>query len=181
MDKNTLIGFILMGAIFFGFSFYQSKQAKKQAAYQAQLDSIALANMPVDTVSMADVTLSEAAADSMQEVVGKQASIYKDSLLEAAHSAEASFVTLENDELELVLTTRGGQPYSARLKNYFNYDSTALYIFRPGSGNFSVSLYTSEYVNTDDFSFEVASATGNEVVMRLPFASGGYIERKYSL
>ena len=43
MDKNSIIGFVLIAAVLFGFTFYQSKQAKKQAELQAQLDSIALA------------------------------------------------------------------------------------------------------------------------------------------
>ena len=40
MDKNTIIGIVLMGLLLFGFTFYQNKQYQKQAAYQAQLDSI---------------------------------------------------------------------------------------------------------------------------------------------
>ncbi len=42
MDKNAVIGFILMGLVLFGFTFYQNRQYKKQVAYQAQLDSINL-------------------------------------------------------------------------------------------------------------------------------------------
>ena len=45
MNKNTIIGFVLIGVILFGFSWYQSRQFKKQAEYQAQLDSIARVEM----------------------------------------------------------------------------------------------------------------------------------------
>ena len=41
MDKNSIVGFILIGVIFFGFTWYQSNQYKKQREYQAQLDSVA--------------------------------------------------------------------------------------------------------------------------------------------
>ena len=41
MDKNTITGFVLIGLILFGFTWYQSRQYDKQIAYQAQLDSIA--------------------------------------------------------------------------------------------------------------------------------------------
>lgn len=41
MDKNSIIGIILMGLVLFGFTFYENKQYQKRAAYQAQLDSIA--------------------------------------------------------------------------------------------------------------------------------------------
>ena len=43
MDKNTITGFVLIAAILFGFTFYQSRQARKAAEWQAQQDSIALA------------------------------------------------------------------------------------------------------------------------------------------
>ena len=41
MNKNTIIGFVLIGAVLFGFTWFQSKQYEKQVAYQAQLDSLA--------------------------------------------------------------------------------------------------------------------------------------------
>ena len=51
MDKNSIIGFILIGVIFFGFTWYQSDQYKKQRAQQAQLDSLAMAQEPIHTAS----------------------------------------------------------------------------------------------------------------------------------
>ena len=41
MDKNSIIGLVLMGLLLFGFTFFQNKQYQKRQAYQAQLDSIA--------------------------------------------------------------------------------------------------------------------------------------------
>ena len=43
MDKNSIIGFVLIFLIMIGFFGYQSRQSAKQQAYQAQLDSIAAA------------------------------------------------------------------------------------------------------------------------------------------
>ena len=43
MNKNTIIGFVLIGVILFGFTWFQSKQYEKQVAYQEQQDSIARA------------------------------------------------------------------------------------------------------------------------------------------
>ena len=41
MDRNSVIGFILIGLIMIGFFGYQSREYKKQIEYQAQIDSIA--------------------------------------------------------------------------------------------------------------------------------------------
>ena len=43
MDKNSIIGFVLIALIMMGFMGYQARQQRKQQAYQAQLDSIAAA------------------------------------------------------------------------------------------------------------------------------------------
>jgi YidC/Oxa1 family membrane protein insertase len=180
MDKNSVIGFILIALIFIGFTAFQSNRARKYAELQAQQDSIALAQMPQQIMDAVD-SLNALEASPATDALSASQAIYKDSLLEAASRAEGSIVTLENDVLELKLTTRGAQPYSVRLKDYRNYDSTDLYIFRPGKSEYSVSVYTGEYIQTKDFNFEVAELTDSSVVMRLPFTGGGYIEQRYTL
>lgn len=177
MDKNSVIGFILIALIFIGFTFFQSDRARKAAELQAQQDSIALAQMPPQR--MASEAVLESAAPEGES--GASVAIYKDSLLENASKAQESIVTLENDVLEMKLSTRGAKPYSVRLKKFRNYDSTDLYIFRPGAAEYSISLYTGEYIQTKDFNFTLAGQTDSSVVMRLPFEGGGYIEQKYTL
>ena len=117
MDKNTITGIVLIGLLLFGFTFYQNKQYQKQAAYQAQLDSIALVKQ-IQADSIAAVEAAQKLSSDTASVVQVAApvSIYKDSLLEAAHSGEAQIVTLSNDKFEVAFTTKGAQPYSARLK-----------------------------------------------------------------
>ena len=177
MDKNSVIGFILIALIFIGFTFFQSDRARKAAELQAQQDSIALAQMPPQR--MASEAVLESAAPEGES--GAPVAIYKDSLLENASKAQESIVTLENDVLEMKLSTRGAKPYSVRLKKFRNYDSTDLYMFRPGDAEYSISLYTGEYIQTKDFNFTLAGQTDSSVVMRLPFEGGGYIEQKYTL
>ena len=177
MDKNSVIGFILIALIFIGFTFFQSGRARKAAELQAQQDSIALAQMPPQR--MASEAVLESAAPEGES--GASVAIYKDSLLENASKAQESIVTLENDVLEMKLSTRGAKPYSVRLKKFRNYDSTDLYMFRPGDAEYSISLYTGEYIQTKDFNFTLAGQTDSSVVMRLPFEGGGYIEQKYTL
>ena len=177
MDKNSVIGFILIALIFIGFTFFQSDRARKAAELQAQQDSIALAQMPPQR--MASEAVLESAAPEGES--GASVAIYKDSLLENASKAQESIVTLENDVLEMKFSTRGAKPYSVRLKKFRNYDSTDLYMFRPGDAEYSISLYTGEYIQTKDFNFTLAGQTDSSVVMRLPFEGGGYIEQKFTL
>ena len=184
MDRNSIIGFILIAAIFIGFSMFQSRQMRKQAELQAQLDSVARAEQI--ELQLAEAERIAALPDSLKDASGAPVaaapqSIYKDSSLEAASHAQEQIVTLENNKLKLELTTKGAQPYAVQVKDYKNYDSTDLYLFRPGAAEYSVSVYTGEYIDTKDFAFQVAEQTDTTVVMRLPFAGGGYIEQKYTL
>ncbi len=179
MDKNSIVGFILIGVIFFGFTWYQSNQYQKQREYQAQLDSAAFAQqaymMAQDSVAAMPAGEYEDRAQLSRP--GK----YLDSLLNSHYTAEEQYVTIGNDRLELVLTTKGAQPYSARLNNYRAYDSTDLYLVKPGYSDYNISLFAGENIDTRDMVFDLAETTDTTVVMRLPFHNGGYLEQKYIL
>ena len=179
MDKNSITGIILIGLILFGFTWYQSKQYQKQAEYQAQLDSIARVEY-LERAAQDSIAAAARLADT-SAVIPVQTSIYKDSLLEASHSAEGVQCLLENDKIAITFTTRGAQPYSVHIKDYYTYEKEDLYLFRPGESEYAVRVYTGEYIKTSDFVFEIAEKTASTVVMRLPFSNGGYIEQKYTL
>ena len=180
MDKNSIIGFVLIGVIFFGFTWYQSNQYQKQREYQAQLDSAAYAEHAAqmalqDSIARATgISTSDTAQPSSPQK-------YLDSLLNCRYNAEATYVTLANEKLELVLSTKGAQPYSARLNDYKAYDSTDLYLLKPGYSDYNIAVFAGENINTREIVFDVAETTDTTVVMRLPFRNGGYLEQKFIL
>jgi len=190
MNKNSVIGFILIGVILFGFSWYQSRQYRKQAEYQAQLDSLALVQMQeqmrADSIYRAEhpeLYAADSLGTSASAVAPGHTSrpIYKDSSLNVASNADASMHVLSNDKVEVTFTTKGAQPYSVMIKDYMTYDSTALYLIKPDMSEYGVTVYARESINTKNFVFDVAESTDSTLVMRLPFANGGYIEQKYTL
>ena len=177
MNKSNVIGFVLIGVIMFGFTWYQSKQYQKQAEIQAQLDSVAfaeqMAEMAIDSVKMANGVETGVKVLNMPS--------YKDSLLTEARLAEEGIYRLANDKVELEFTTRGAQLYSVKINDYKAYDSTDLYLIKPNGSQMGVTVYAGENVNTKDFVFQVAEHTDSSIVMQLPFAGGGYIQQKYWL
>jgi YidC/Oxa1 family membrane protein insertase len=187
MDKNSIIGFVLIALIMMGFFGYQSVQVKKQQAYQAQLDSIAAAEAyaqwQLDSAWRAEhpeeaIAASEPVASSVQAPV---APVYSDSLLNAAARSEASIITLENEKLKVEFTTRGAQPYSVLVKDYLTYGKEPLYLLQEGKSELGYIVYAPTAVDTRKFNFQVTETTDSTVVMRLPFSGGGYIEQRYSL
>ena len=182
MDKNSIIGFILMGVILFGFTFFQNRKAREQyALQQAQQDSIAR----VEAARAAEQALLEPQQAEQSEVeapaVKAPERIYKDAGLDAARKLEAQTVTLSNDKFEIAFNTKGAQIASVRIKDFTNYGGSDLYIFKEGQNKFEVSAYVGEQIKTTDFVFEVAEKTDSSVVMRLPFEGGGYIEQSYAI
>ena len=184
MNKNTIIGFILIGITLFGFTWYQSKEYEKQVAYQTQVDSIARAERAAQYIAdsiAGRLPVADTLAGGARPVYEAPVAIYKDSLLEAAHSGQESIYTIANDKIEVAFTTKGAQPYSVKVQNYRTYDSTDLYLFKPGNSEMGIGIYTGENINTKDFVFQLTEKTDSSIVMRLPFRNGGYIQQKYTL
>ena len=179
MNKNTIIGFVLIGVIMFGFTWYQSRQYKEQMEAQAQLDSIArveqMAAMAMDSVKKAEgvVETTDVKVSTMPT--------YKDSMLTASRMGETQYYRLANDKMEIEFTTRGAQPYSVKINDYKSYDSTDLYLIRPDMSRYDIKVYAGENINTKDFNFQVVEHSDSVIVMRLPFTGGGFIQQRYAL
>ena len=171
---NSIIGFALIGVILLVFSWYNSKQYQKNAAaIQAYQDSIALANPVQEEISTAAAPVVTAPAE--------EPVLYQSASLQAAASAEAQRVTLENDKLTVQLTTKGAQPWSVLVKDYFTYDSCALNLIGEGRSSLEYEINSDQWINTGELNFTVVSATSESAVMRLPFDADSYIEVTYNL
>ena len=190
MDKKSIIGFVLIFLIMIGFFGYNNRQLKKQQEYQAHLDSIAAAEAYAqwqqDSIWRAQNP--EAAAALEEALTAAETSapvmpVYSDSLLNSAASAEAQLVTLENEKLEVVFTTRGGQPYSVKVKDYLTYGKEPVYLLQPEKSQLGFVVYAPTAIDTRKFTFQYLSeaSTDSTVVMRLPLGDGGYIEQCYTL
>ena len=191
---------MLIAAIMIGFMLFQSKQMEKQHAAQVKeqhrRDSIELVQREAqriqDSIAQAkrDSLIAAGVIKPEDEVTPEEAApvaaAYQDTLLlKASEAVEAQLITLENEKIAVTLTTKGGQPYAARVKDYTNYDKSDLYLFNceanPNASTYNIAIYVNELVNTKDFNFQVAEQTDSSVVMRLPFANGGYIEQSYTI
>ena len=192
MKKNNILGWIAIAAIMVGFMVFQSKQIEKQnekaraeRLAQAKADSIAAARRD-SLIAIGEIKPEEPAAPAPVPVAEPVKEEVKDALLaQASEVEEAQKVTLSNDKIELVITSKGAQPFSARVKGYNNYDKSDLYLFNSetlAAGNvFNVRVFVKELINTKDYDFQVVESSDSSVVMRLPMEGGGYIEQSYFL
>lgn len=101
------------------------------------------------------------------------------------------FIILENEKLELKISTKGGRVYSARLKDYVTHDSLPLVLFDGDSTVFGLNFFTSDNkpVQTNYLYFRPvseekvfnAASQAKDATFRLEIDSGRYIEYVYSL
>ena len=182
MNKNSIIGLVLIGLIMFGFTWYQSKQYQKQVEIQAQQDSIYRAEMMEQIALDSAFKAKEVTVDAQGTPVKVQnMTVYKDSSLTAASLSNGNIYKISNDKVELEFTTKGAQLYSVKINDYMTYDSSALYFIKPGGSQMGIGVFVGEQINTKNFDFQVAECTDSSIVMQLPFTNGGYIQQKYWL
>ena len=132
MDRNTIIGFVLIGALLIGMLYInnQSSQAL-QAQKKHEADSIAALKPKVNVTAAKTDSLktdSLLKAKTQQAVTGfKLDSTNKEVL-----------TVLENEVLKITFTNKGAQPKLVELKNFKTFDNKPLML---QSGNFNKITY----------------------------------------
>jgi YidC/Oxa1 family membrane protein insertase len=133
MDRNTVIGFVLIGALLITMLFINNRSKSTYEADQRRIaDSIAATLPKVDSVKYkADV----AKADS-QRVASQTQGFQQPAVVAAAD------VVLENDVMKVTFNTKGAQPKIAELKNYKKFDSTNVLVQSGSFNKFSYKINT---------------------------------------
>jgi len=194
MDKNTIIGFILIAAIIFGFAALNKPSEEEIAKRKRYNDSIALVQQQQAVQQQQVDSAKKMLAASDTTVLKDSASLAMKSdaygAFSAAANGEEKFYTLENDLLRLKLSSKGGRVYSAELKKYRTHDSLPLILFDKEESSFGFTLTTNNnrVVNTSDLYFEsvgnvVKDDKGNQrFVLRLKTSvPTAYIDFIYTL
>lgn len=198
MDKNTIIGFLLIGAIVIAFTILNRPSQEQLAEQQRLRDSIQQVEK-----QKAALEAEQLAADSSQQafetkqtstvdffstgttVVTDSIGAQTDSTMAVAPVPTAEeFVILENEKLKLVLSTLGGRIYSVQLKDEKKFNGDSLYLFDGDEAHFNLELFNRNSVRltTADQQFmPIPSADGKSVVMRLESSPQQYIDLVYTL
>ncbi len=184
-NKQSIIGFILIGVIFFVYMLYNNYQMEK---YNEQLA------LEQATEQVAEQLAGQVAAESTAtaEVAPKVEAVADPFILDAA---EVSQVTVENDYLSLTFSTAGGQIVDATLKEHTKYapkeERTELVkLFDPLSANFDMTFYVKENlknirVATAEHNFTLLPIVKQDakqvVTMRLPFKDNSSLDFVYTI
>jgi len=196
MDKNTVTGLLLIFAILIGYSILSRPSKEEIARQQLQRDSIAQVNR-AEQVRLAEemrnkeeqsqLALSDANfADSLRQRELQN----KFGAFSQAVEGDNQFITMENEVMKIRISTKGGRPYSAELKNYKRYDGSPLILFNGDSTVFGFKFYAqNRNIATNNLYFEPQTenshiqVTGDSatLVMRLNAGENAYIEYIYTM
>lgn len=101
MDKNTIIGFVLIAALLIGFSWY-TKPSDEEIAQQRKQDSItAIAKKKAEEKQKAEAQAEK--ANAANTVMADTTVALNKSL-----AGKGQNIVLKNSKLELTLNTKGG-------------------------------------------------------------------------
>ena len=188
-DLNSLIGFVLLGAIMLWY-FYTNQptpeELEQQKAEQVQ-DSIQKVNPTGnfnDEVKNAD-SPTDQVSDSLSYVQA-QNSLGSFAYSASLPSAVENETVLENDLVRIKVSNKGGQVTEVLMKNYKTYSMEPLYIIKDNNASFNLSFATQDNRNlqTKDLYFEptLSNNGDNQVLsMKLKVSKNKYLEYKYEL
>ncbi len=173
MDKNTIVGFLLIGAVIVGFGIWNRPSQEEMARAQHQQDSIQA------------VTQKQEQLKKEQEAAALQKAFEVDStssFFAAAKGTEQNFV-LENKLVKVELSSKGGRVTKATLKDYNDQNKQPLVLFAGDDASLSIALEGKrENLMTDQLYFQAENVTDSTVTMRLNTADGnGHIDFCYKL
>jgi len=176
MDKNTVIGFVLIAVVLIGFSWYNQPSAEQIEA-QRKEDSIAAV--------MKDNALKKQKADEAARKAQAEAAAKGDStaLFFSALNGTNQPVVLKNDKVELTFDTKGGAISKAVIKGFEDKDNkmdVTLFDEKTQKMNFMLAGKT-ENIITQDLFFTPSNVSDTTVTMTAQAANGGSIVFNYRL
>jgi YidC/Oxa1 family membrane protein insertase len=189
MDKNTIIGFILILAVLIGFSYLNRPSQEQLEAQKRYQDSIAW----VQQQQMEEIAHTIAAEKQKTETIANEEipdSVRQSQLQDIYGNFSVSsqgtdeWVTLENNLMKINLSTKGGRIRSVHLKEYTNYDNEPLCLFEEEKESaFGITFITANnrVLNTNDFYFEVIQNSELQAVLRLNAGEGKSMDFVYTI
>jgi len=180
MDRNTVVGFVLLGVLLFIYLYTSTKNSHElEAQRKRQADSIAFVT-------------------KVRENAAREAAAKKDSALKTGGTADTlkgfakaqngneQLVTLENELLKVVFSNKGGQPVDVELKKFKSYDSTPVRLVGPDCRiSYPINTGTGA-ADIADLYFDagpvVRNPDGSQTVrFTLPTPEGESIEHEFTL
>lgn len=179
LDRNSVIGFVLLALLFFGYFFFTRQgQLELEQQKKREADSLAALQPKVDPATKA---LDSLKADSSARIAAAG------QFTTAAVGTE-QLVELENSLVKVGFTNKGGQPRFVKMKKYLSVDSTPVTLGASSFDRLSYRINTgaSNTAETADLFFAPGKVTSNPdgsqtVAFTLSDSTGRSVTHQYTL
>ena len=176
MNRDTIIGFVLIALVLIGFSWWNQPSAEEIEAARKQ-DSIAAA---IKDNAAKQQQADEAAKKAQAEAAAKGDST---ALFFSALNGQNQNVVLKNEKVELTFSTKGGTISKAIIKGFENLEDgmdVTLFDEKTQQMNFMLAG-KSENIITKDLFFTPSNITDSTLTMTAQAGNGGSIVFNYVL
>jgi YidC/Oxa1 family membrane protein insertase len=192
-NKESVIGWILIALLMFGWMYYQGQKAQEEAknnpkqSTKTQTAAKPAGSAPVALADSASTTTETDQAPATKDSA-RAASQYG-AFAAAATGEEKTFV-IENEVQKITLTSKGGLIKSIELKDYKTWDKKPMILFTDKTNTLTYQIPVSyeSAVSTKDLYFEPVGSGFNikgtdsaSISFRLMAGDGKYFEQKYTL
>jgi len=184
MNKNNIIGFLLIAVVLIGFSWYNQPSAEEQRTAFVQ-DSIAKAKHAEMEKA------SKAAAAKRQTNVKAKVEADSTALFYSALKGQAKKIVLKNEKVELTLNTKGATVEKAVIKGYVGHnlqvkdgsaDAKDVTLFDGNDQSLKFMLEAKEAnIITSDLYFTPSNVTDKSVTMTAVAGEGKTLTLTYTL
>ncbi len=178
MDRNTVIGFVLLAILLFAYMFISSKNSRELEVQKKRYED-----------SVAVITAQKQAAIAKKDTA-RINTIVDTSAAGKIFNGEEKLVTVENDVLKIVFTSKGAQAKSVKLKTYRSVDSSLVELENDATDNLSYSINTENAARRSAYTSEIffnepsveKKADGSQTVsFNVMIAPGETIVHQYTL
>ncbi len=171
MDKNTIIGFVLIAAVLIGFG-YWSRPSKTEIAEQQK--------------AAEEQAAKAQAEETAQEETKQQAqtNIIADStaLFFAHQSGTERDIALKNDKVVVILSTKGGTVSQAEILGYKNQEGGNVMLLSKEDSHLSLSLAAkTENIDLSQLYFDTEEQTDSTATLLLTAQNQGTLRICYKL
>ncbi len=186
-DRNTVVGFVVLAALFFGYFYFNNQQQKENQ--KQKNEKLAKEKHISDSINLANKPLQDSLNKTRDSADRKGiAGVFQDTTSKGTEQ----LVTVENELIKVTFTSKGGQPKKVELKNFKGQDSNLLRLASSDFDKISYSINTGKTANggsakTSDLFFskiDSSSKGGSKTVsftLQTADSSGVYITHEYTL
>lgn len=187
LDRNTVIGLVLIGAILIAFSIINAPSREDVALQQRKNDSIQVIKKQKEK-ELQQKAISNAVLETLSDTLPQSDSLIAVNKAKrfgpfaAASEGDVKTVYLENDLIKVKVLSKGAKAASVELKKFKDHLGKPLQLFHPDSTKFGLTLVSGNLVlSTDSLYFVTTSSSPDKLVMTLPAGEGRSLIYTYSL